>query len=365
VRQVLSAASMTWEHESEAREALRAIVSHPGYGNAALSNAPLMANLLKDYLPDAPRERNVLIAAAEADLASMLQAHVASGLDLHIAARLTAASFAATTAYTPETCAWAVDELALALGLTARPHALTEPQPQKQAQVTEEPGPLGRNGQTEASRPAGQDQPATVTVPRSQDHAQVTEEPGLPGRNGQIEASRPAGQDQPATVTEPPPPQPPPPPARRRSRKRWLYAAMAIAAVVAASIAVLVTSLSSPTSSSSSIPLLNSSYSGTYTDTTLKMSGKLTMSNTREDTTTGTFTSDGTIKTSGGTCFIHNTNGRITADGKMTWITDYEQGKLCITGKAYVTAQLHNGVITGSWTHADPSIHDTGTFTLS
>ena len=318
---------MTWEHQSEAREALHAIVSDPGYGTAALSNAPLMANLLKDYLPDAPRERNVLIAAAEVDLASMLQAHVASGLDLHIAARLTAASFAATTAYTPETCAWAVDQLALALGLTARPHALTEPRPQKQAQVTEEPGPVGRNGQTEASRPAGQDQPATVT--------------------------------------EPPPPQPPPPPAKRRSRRGWLYAAMAIAAVVAASIAVLVASLSNPTSSSSSIPLLNSSYSGTYTDTTLGTHGQLSIFNQREDTTTGTFTSSGTIEEHGGTCSIQNTDGRITADGKMTWITNYEQSNACNAGKAYATGQLHDGVITGSWTNADPSIHDTGTFTLS
>lgn len=317
---------MTWEHQSEAREALHAIVSDPGYGTAALSNALLMANLLKDYLPDAPRERNVLTAAAEADLAGILQAHVASGLDLHIAARLTAASFAATTAYTPETCAWAVDQLALALGLTARPHALTEPWPQKQAQVTEELGPPGRDGQTEEDRPAGQDHPATMTAP--------------------------------------PPPQPRPP-AKRRSRRGWLYAAIAIAAVVAASIAVLVASLSNPTSSSSSIPLLNSSYSGTYADTTLGTHGRLSIFNQRENTTTGTFTSSGTFETAGRTCSIQNTNGRITAAGKMTWITNYEQSSGCNAGKAYVTGQLHDGVITGSWTNANPSIHDAGTFTLS
>jgi hypothetical protein len=88
------------------------------------------------------------------------------------------------------------------------------------------------------------------------------------------------------------------------------------------------------------------------------------MSNTSEDTTTGTFTSSGTIGTAGGTCFIQNTNGLITADGKMTWIVNYEQSSACNAGKAYVTAQLNDGVITGSWTNADPSIHDTGTFTL-
>jgi hypothetical protein len=323
VRQVLSAVSMTWEHQGEAREALHAIVSDPGYGTAALSNALLMANLLKDYLPDAPRERNVLTAAAEADLASILQAHVASGLDLPIAARLTAASFAATTAYPPETCAWAVDQLALALGLTARPHALTEPQPQKQGQVTEEPGPPGRNGPTEENRSPGQDHPATMTA------------------------------------------QPPPQPAKRRSRRGWLYAAIAIAAVVAASIAVLVASLSNPTSSASSIPRLNSSYSGTYADTAQGTHGQLSIFNQREDTATGTFTSSGTFETAGGTCSIQNTNGRITADGKMTWITNYEQSAGCNAGKAYVTGQLHDGVITGSWTNANPSVHDAGTFTLS
>ena len=322
---------MTWEHQGEAREALHAIVSDPGYGTAALSNALLMANLLKDYLPDAPRERNVLTAAAEADLAGILQAHVASGLDLPIAARLTAASFAATTAYPPETCAWAVDQLALALGLTARPHALTEPQPQKQGQVTEEPGPPGRNEQTEENRSPGQDHPATMTA-----------------------------QTPPQT-----PPQPPPQPAKRRSRRGWLYAAIAIAAVAAASIAVLVASLSNPTSSASSIPRLNSSYSGTYADTAQGTHGQLSIFNQREDTATGTFTSSGTFETAGRTCSIQNTNGRITAAGKMTWITNYEQSAGCNAGKAYVTGQLHDGVITGSWTNANPSVHDAGTFTLS
>lgn len=118
---------------------------------------------------------------------------------------------------------------------------------------------------------------------------------------------------------------------------------------------------SSPTPSSSSIPLLNSSYSGTWTDTSLGTHGQLTISNTREDTTTGTFTTSGTS----GTCSIQNTNGQITADGKMTWIINYEQSNACNAGKAYATGQLHDGVITGSWTNADPSIHDTGTFTLS
>jgi hypothetical protein len=84
---------------------------------------------------------------------------------------------------------------------------------------------------------------ADAQAPRPQEHARVTEDLGLPGRNGQTEVSRSAGQDQPATVTEPQPPQPPPQSARRMSRRGWLITAMVTAAVVAVSIAVLVTML--------------------------------------------------------------------------------------------------------------------------
>jgi len=117
--------------------------------------------------------------------------------------------------------------------------------------------------------------------------------------------------------------------------------------------------------SSSSIPPLHRSYSGTYTDTILRAQGRLTMSDVSENTTTGTFTASGTIETAGGTCFIQNTNGLITADGKMTWVVTYEQSTACNVGAANVTGQLNDGVITGAWTNADPSIQDTGTFTLS
>jgi hypothetical protein len=47
--------SIRWDAQGEAQAALRAIVADPRYGPAALSNAQVMANLLKDMLPDAPR----------------------------------------------------------------------------------------------------------------------------------------------------------------------------------------------------------------------------------------------------------------------------------------------------------------------
>lgn len=54
--------SVPWDAQGEAHAALRAIVADPRYGPPALSNAQTMTNLLKDMLPDAPRESSVLAA---------------------------------------------------------------------------------------------------------------------------------------------------------------------------------------------------------------------------------------------------------------------------------------------------------------
>jgi hypothetical protein len=77
-----------------------------------------MSNLLKDLLPDAPREKSILVAAAEAGLADTLRQHVAQGMDPDTAIRLTAASFSATTPFTSEACSWVTGEIATALGMS-------------------------------------------------------------------------------------------------------------------------------------------------------------------------------------------------------------------------------------------------------
>src|SRR5262249_5496168 len=106
-----------WEHQREVREALHMIVSDPQLGIPALSNAQVMSNLLKDLLPDAPRETSVLVAAAEAGLAQILLDHVSQGMDAPTAASLAATAFAARAPFTPEACDWTVAELSVALGL--------------------------------------------------------------------------------------------------------------------------------------------------------------------------------------------------------------------------------------------------------
>jgi hypothetical protein len=111
--------SVPWDAQGEAHAALRAIVADPRYGPTALSNAQTMTNLLKDMLPDAPRESSVLVAASEAGVAGMLQGNVSQGMDVATASRLAAGTFENQTALTPDACNWAVGILASALRLDA------------------------------------------------------------------------------------------------------------------------------------------------------------------------------------------------------------------------------------------------------
>jgi hypothetical protein len=156
--------STSWEHQREVRDALRTIVSDPQLGVPALSSAQTMSNLLKDLLPDAPRETSVLVAAAEAGLAQILRDHVAQGMDLATASSLTASAFAARTPFTAEACNWAVAELAVALGLAPA-----------------EPAPAGETQVDSGQRAAG---PAAPGFPAAaQAAAGETAETLLPGRD--------------------------------------------------------------------------------------------------------------------------------------------------------------------------------------
>jgi hypothetical protein len=116
-------ASMPWDSSGEALSALRTIVTDPQYGTGALSSTQTMTNLLKDLLPDSPREARVLIAASEAGLAANLQGYVSQGMDLGTASRLAAGALEERTALAPDACTWAVGALAAALQL--KPGATT------------------------------------------------------------------------------------------------------------------------------------------------------------------------------------------------------------------------------------------------
>ena len=113
-----------WDADGAVRRALRSVVRDPQYGPAALSRPQIMANLLKDLLPDSPRESAVLVAAAQFGLPEVLQGHLGEGLDLGTASRLTAGWFARRMPFTKDACSWVVGEIAIALGV--HPSALAE-----------------------------------------------------------------------------------------------------------------------------------------------------------------------------------------------------------------------------------------------
>jgi serine/threonine protein kinase len=108
-----------WESDprGQAGTALRAIVSNPDLGIAALSSAQAMSVALKDLLPEMPRETAVLVAAAEVGLAKAVSYHVARGVDLPAVRAAAVKSFANHTGFRPAACGWAVDELIAVLGL--------------------------------------------------------------------------------------------------------------------------------------------------------------------------------------------------------------------------------------------------------
>jgi hypothetical protein len=162
------------EHAKDVREALRSVAADPDLGPSTLSDAQAMSNLLKDLLPDAPREKNLLVAAAEARLAAMMIEHVGQGIDARSAIRLAAASFGANTHFTTEACDWVATELAVALDLAdelaaARsqlpPGDITTARPTAVEQTAVQPG--AAVGISEPHRPGGQAtarpaRPATV-----------------------------------------------------------------------------------------------------------------------------------------------------------------------------------------------------------
>jgi hypothetical protein len=129
-------ADKPWDHQGEAHRALETIVRDPQYGAAALSKPAVVSNLLKDLLPDHPREASLLVAAAQADLAGTLRRYVDQGLDLRTATSLTVASFVDSTSHTAEACSWVASELALVLGLgqpTVGPGLITPSETRQQS----------------------------------------------------------------------------------------------------------------------------------------------------------------------------------------------------------------------------------------
>lgn len=100
---------------AEVRAALDAIIHRPGHGLEVLWNVPLMSASLAELLPGAQQERNILIAAAQAQLGLTLINLQLQGKDQSEAIDQAAAAMAKDSARPPEVCEWAAAEIALAM----------------------------------------------------------------------------------------------------------------------------------------------------------------------------------------------------------------------------------------------------------
>lgn len=120
-------AARPWEHADRAKAALRAIMDDPDLGVAALSSGRLAANVLEDLLPEAPRERAILVLAAQAGVAQALRDHVAHGLDDATAINLAVVSLEDNSPLDHDSCEWVVTQIAAAVGLVPTQPRAAEP----------------------------------------------------------------------------------------------------------------------------------------------------------------------------------------------------------------------------------------------
>jgi hypothetical protein len=114
------------DNQGEAREALSSLVND--YSKRVLSDPRMLGNIVTDLLPDLPRERSLLVTAAEADVAGELTRHVEEHhLDPDTAVQLVARSLTDRRALDPAASTWVTTEYAQALGYRVRSDAAPPP----------------------------------------------------------------------------------------------------------------------------------------------------------------------------------------------------------------------------------------------
>jgi hypothetical protein len=129
--------------QGEARDALSSIVAD--FGPRVLSDPRMLGSRMSDLLPDLPKERQLLITAAEADVAGELARHVQEQhLDPNTAVQLVAGSLTDRKSIDPASSMWVATQYAQALGYPVRPGAMPPPArptppPQPQPQPPPQP----------------------------------------------------------------------------------------------------------------------------------------------------------------------------------------------------------------------------------
>lgn len=115
-----------YDRQGEVRDALNQAVG--GYGKRVLTDPRVLGNLLTDLLPDLPRERSLLVTAAEAGVAAELTRSVdGQHMDADTAVALAARSLTEARSLDPAASTWVSAEYAKALGYQVRAQAPLPP----------------------------------------------------------------------------------------------------------------------------------------------------------------------------------------------------------------------------------------------
>jgi Fibronectin type III domain len=108
-------AGSEWQDSGQAPEALAQVLAE--HGPAGLSNAQVMAGMLKDLMPNEPRETNVLVQAAEVGLAQTLQERLDQGLAPDAAVAMAAKTLQEQTGLGQDASLWAAGAIGAAIGV--------------------------------------------------------------------------------------------------------------------------------------------------------------------------------------------------------------------------------------------------------
>jgi len=110
----------SFDERGEAHEAMGTVIS--SYGARVLSNPQMLRNLVADLLPDLPRERSLLVSAAEAGIATEMTQYVEEQhIDAETAVQLVARALSERTMIDSTASMWVATEFAQALGYPAGP----------------------------------------------------------------------------------------------------------------------------------------------------------------------------------------------------------------------------------------------------
>src|SRR5215470_13495522 len=215
IPQTLEGTAMTgdqFDAQGEAHEALSTAVT--SYGARVLSDPRILGNLVTDLLPDAPRERSLLVTAAEAGVASELSQHVEQQhLNVDTAIAMVARGLTESRSIDLAASTWVTTEYAQALGYQARSVSL--PMAQFDAGPTPMTDTVRRPRYSPQAEPFGAGQsPAVPAFPQPQSGPSQSPPPTVWSPSSGSPASGPAPWAPQSSSPQPAPsPQAPPFPA--------------------------------------------------------------------------------------------------------------------------------------------------------